>query len=251
MDVPKSLGFIGEPVGTHSSRTIMFAELSSLLASTGPQVSYAELQDLAVNHNAVQKASATGRAKTFRHLREFYGLNIQLPVYSAMRHLWDPREDERPLLAMLCACARDPVLRESAEYILPIPSGAGVDKAGMESFLSERFPGRYGETVLPRTVRNMMSSWTQSGHLIGRFSKKRGKAVAGPASAAYALFLGYLCGLRGDALFGAVWTRILDRSESEAHALAAEASARGLITYKRAGGLVEVDMHLLLQGMER
>lgn len=237
-------------VGTHSSRTIMLSELSSLLASTLPGDSYENLREAATTHNAVRKSSAAGRNKTFRHLREFYALNIDVPIFSALRKLWDVRPEERPLLAMLCASARDPVLRTSGAFVLSLPYGLGVAKTDLEAYLSEQFPRRYSETVLPRTVRNILSSWTQSGHLEGHLVKKRKRAMAGPASITYALCLGYLCDLRGEALFDTPWTRILDCSISDIYTYAAEASARGLITYKRAGGIVDVDVTSLMPAGE-
>jgi len=248
--LPPEFGLVNQPVGTHSSRTIMLTELSGLLASTTPGASYRHLQEAATSHNAVRKSSATGRDKTFRHLREFYALDSKVPVYAALRGLWDFRSDEQPMLAVLCASARDPVLRASGEVILALPYGSTVAKADVEGHLSERFPGRYSDTVLPRTVRNLLSSWTQSGHLEGHLIKKRKKATAGPASASYALFLGYLCGLRGEALFDTPWTGILDCSISDVYTYAAEASARGLITYKRAGGIVDVDVTSLTPATE-
>ena len=250
MKLPTERGFITEPVGTHSSRTIMLSELTSLLAQTASDDSYESLRNAATIHNAVRKSSAAGRAKTFRHLREFYALSIDTPVYAALRRLWDIRNEEKPLLAMLCASARDPVLRASGEFVLSLPYGSGVAKADLEVYLSELFPGRYSETVLPRTLRNLLSSWTQSGHLEGHLIKKRKKATAGPASTSYALCLGYLCDLRGEALFDTPWTRILDCSISDIHTYAAEASARGLITYKRAGGIVDVDVTSLMPATE-
>ena len=98
-------GFVNKPVGTHSSRTIMLGEFSSLLADTTPSDSYADLREAVIVHNSVRKSTSAGRDKTFRHLREFYALNIDIPIYAALRRLWDICDDEKPMLAMLCASA--------------------------------------------------------------------------------------------------------------------------------------------------
>jgi hypothetical protein len=239
--LPEQLGFVNEPIGTHSSRTIMTVELTALLGSTTPASTYEELRVAAVENNAFQKSSATGRAKTFRHLREFYTMNIDVPIFSALRALWDTDISAQPMLAFLCASARDPLIRASANYILSLPVGALVDKGSVITHLSDAFPERYSSDVLQRVVRNMLSSWTQSGHLKGRTPKFRATAIARPASTAYALYLGYLSGLRGDALFETPWARILDHSQADLHEYAREASARGWITYRSAGGITDVE----------
>lgn len=244
--LPLESGFVTEPVGTHSSRTIMLRELTALLDFTDASASYENLRDAAVLENALQKASAAGRAKTFRHLREFYSLHPEVPLFASLRRLWDIREAERPLLAILCAAARDPILLASADFVLPIPPGDRVDKADVETFLTARHPARYSETVLPRIVRNLLSSWTQSGHLTGHLVKLRGRAEAGPVSTAYALLLGYLCGRRGEGLFDSPWTRFLDCTVSETHEHAGKAHEMGLVTLKRAGGIVDVDVAPIL-----
>ena len=244
--VPMQHGFVCEPVGTHSSRTIMLAELTALLDSTPPDAGYETLRLAAVENNAFQKSSAAGRAKTFRHLREFYALNLDVPVFSALRTLWDVDMGARPMLAVLCASARDPLLRALVDYVLLLPLGASVDKEAVVKRLSDAFPRRYSEDVLSRVVRNLLSSWTQSGHFRGRTTKIRTRAVTGPASTAYALYLGYLCGQRGDALFDTTWTGILDRPMSALHEFAQEASARGWITYRSAGGITDVEFHSLI-----
>jgi hypothetical protein len=45
IDVPEKAlraGFVSEPVGTHTSRTIMLPELRALLAAVPPDLGYAE-----------------------------------------------------------------------------------------------------------------------------------------------------------------------------------------------------------------
>lgn len=244
--LPEQFGFVNEPVGTHSSRTIMVAELTALLGSTTPDATYDRLRVAAVENNAFQKSSASGRAKTFRHLREFYALNLDVPVFLALRALWDIDDAARPVLALLCASARDPLLRASADYTLHLPVGASATKEAIAAQLSNAFPGRYSAGVLPRIVRNVLSSWTQSGHLKGRTSKVRSRAIAGPVSTVYALYLGYLSGLRGDALFDTLWISVLDRPVGTLHDFAREASAKGWITYRSAGGITDVEFSDLI-----
>jgi hypothetical protein len=203
--------------------------------------SYTDLRTAAMENNAFQKTSASGRYQTFRRLREFYVLDSNIPVFSALRSLWDLDKLAQPMLAFLCASARDPLIRASADYILSLPVGAKAIKADFIAHLSNVFSGRYNADVVEHIARNMLSSWTQSGHLKGRTPKFRATAIARPASTAYALYLGYLSGLRGDALFETPWARILDHSQTELHEYTREASARGWITYRSAGGITDVE----------
>ena len=61
--VPQSslaFGFVNDPVGSHTSRTIMVPELSHLLASVPPDAPYDELRGEALENNVLHKASITG-----------------------------------------------------------------------------------------------------------------------------------------------------------------------------------------------
>ena len=69
-------------------------------------------------------------------------------------------------------------------------------------------------------------------------------------AAAFALLLGYLGGLRGKMLLDTPWARMLDRTPAEVADLAAEASARGWLSYKAAGSVVEVTFPGLLTPRE-
>jgi hypothetical protein len=70
--------------------------------------------------------------------------------------------------------------------------------------------------------------------------KTRVKATAGPASVTYALFLGYLCGVRGKLLHNTVWANVLDATDSEIQEYVYESVRKGWLIYKNAGGIVEV-----------
>ncbi len=239
-------GFIDDPVGTHTYRSIALKELRQLFAVAAPAITYEGIRHLALDENMLGKATLESRKRTLRVLREFYGLRLGIPVYSGLRFFWDHEAREQPLLAMLCACARDPVLRESASVVLPWPVGTCLPKAAVEDALRAAYPGRYSPGVIQRTTRNLLSSWAQSGHLSGHRAKVRSRALSGPASTAYALFLGHLAGVRGNALFDTLWAGVLDAPREEIHEHAFEASRHGWIDYKNAGGIVDIGFHDIL-----
>jgi hypothetical protein len=253
VDVPETalwFGFVNEPVGTHTSRTIMVRELTKVLEEAGPGVAAHALREIAVDHNAVEKPSAAGRTKTFRHLRELYGMDPRVELFQALRIAWNDAESERPLLAALCAMARDPVYRASAGVVRRLSVGDYLSKGTFAAEVAGDFPGHYSKGVSARIGRNVASSWTQAGLLTGRTKKRRQAANAGPVSLAYAMYLGHLAGASGKRLFDTVWTSILDKSPAELESLAERASRQGWIEYRASGGMVDVTFRHLSAAIE-
>ena len=95
--------------------------------------------------------------------------------------------------------------------------------------------------------RNTASTWTQSGHLRGRSNKVRVQARSRPIALAYALMLGHLCDVRGEALFHALWARALDAPVHVLYEQAVLASQQGWIDYRQAGGVTEITFGYLLR----
>jgi hypothetical protein len=67
-----------------------------------------------------------------------------------------------------------------------------------------------------------------------------------PIVTAFALLLGYLCGLRGARLFESAWTQLLDRPPAELTELTVEASTQEWLRYKASGAVVEITFPGLL-----
>ena len=105
---------------------------------------------------------------------------------------------------------------------------------------------RWNGTTRASIGKNAAASWKQAGHLAGRLTPVRTRAVCRPAAVAYALLLGYLCGLRGEGLFRSFWASLLDAPEAELHEQAFAASQRGWIDYRRGGGITSVEVAWLL-----
>jgi hypothetical protein len=154
------------------------------------------------------------------------------------------------MLAFLAAAARDPLLRETTPFILAVPIGADVDATMIGGYLNEKYPSRFRPTTLHSTAQNLASSWTQAGFISGKVNKRRAKPTVTPVVAAFAVLLGYLCGLRGKLLLDSTWTRLLDRSPADLAALVIEASRHGWLTYKAAGSVVEITFPGLLRPQE-
>jgi hypothetical protein len=149
--------------------------------------------------------------------------------------------------------ARDPVLRASTAVILAAKLGAGVGARDFDAAIEDAFPGAYNDRTRRTTARKVASSWQQSGHLHAQtaIQKTRWRAKCTPAPMTYALLLGQLQGVRGQALFDTLWARVLDQPTSHLFDLAATASQHGMLELRHAGGVVEVTFHELLRPFDR
>ena len=161
-------------------------------------------------------------------------------LFRTLLYFWHRDVDGQPLLAMLCVYARDTIFRSSAQFILKCPEGAVIQRESLEDYIDAQEPGRFSNATLKSTAQNINSTWTKSGHLQGRSKKVRSCARATAGSVAYALFLGYLTGVRGNLLFQTEYIKILDCSCMKAVELAEEASCKGWISVKRVGDVIEV-----------
>lgn len=240
-------GLVITPVGTHTSKTMMLAELSRLLAASAPEAGYAELRRLVVDDNVTLKATAVTRRDTFSRLAQLYALRREKVVFRALRDLWPASANEQPVLAVLCALARDPLLRATTPVVLGAAEGSAVTPQMLQAAMDTVYPGRYSPIVRNRIGQNAISSWRQSGHLVGYQTKTRVRLHPGPAATAYALLLGYLCGERGVALLDTFWARALDSTPTALDALAFSAHQRGWLNYRRIGSVAEIDFPFLLR----
>lgn len=233
-------GFSNRPIGTHTGKTMMLAELRLLLAAAPGVVSFADYQRAAVEENALAKSTAANRANTLMYLKQLYGLRPDIPVFAAMRELWEVRRDDQPLLALLCGSARDVLLRTSAEVVLGAEFGAPVLAADLSGAIGGAFPHRYSPASLRNLGQNIASSWTQAGLLTGARDKRRVTPSVDLAAVVYALYLGHLEGYAGPALFTARWAGMLDRDEAELRVLVEAAARNGWLEYRSSGGMTEI-----------
>ncbi len=245
------LGFRFGDRGTHTSRTIMLDELSAVLANCHPDASRSDYAVEIVEHNLLGKRTASTRRLTNQRLGELYGLDTDVPLFRLMRHFWAADDRGRPLLAILTALARDPLLRATTPLVLSLDVGQELVKSEMLTVLREYVGERLNDSILDKVARNASSSWTQSGHLEGRVRKKRLQVSPTPYVTAYALLLAYLIGARGQALFESPCVRVLDTSPDDLMYSAMDAKRLGIIDLKKAGGLLHVSFDALLTDEER
>ncbi len=234
-------GFRFGDTGMHTSRTMMLTELTDLVAAQPATATRDDHRSAIVEHNVLGKSTNASRRLTNQRLGELYGLDLAIPVFRVLRRLWDLDEAGRPLIAMMCALTRDPLLRTTAAPVLSLPVGLELVRSLLLSAMREAVGPRLNDAVLDKVARNAASSWSQSGHLFGRMRKIRQRVQATPGAVAYALWLGTLEGLGGEALLSGRWTAVLDRSGQELLPLVLQAKQLGLLHARVGGGVVEID----------
>lgn len=237
--------------GTHTSRTIMFKELELLFEDQEPNAHREAYVSAIIEQNCLAKRTVSTRKLTCQRLSELYGLDPIIPLFRILRHLWQVDEIGRPLLAFLTALARDPLLRVTSETILQIKTGEELMRQKLTDALRQSVDSRLNDGTLNTTVRNISSSWTQSGHLKGRVRKIRQSVTPTPMVTTYALVLGYILGARGNGLFNTFWSKVLDTPQEELVSLATDAKRLGYLDISQAGGVVEVSFTRLLTEDER
>ena len=243
-------GFTIEGFGAHSGRTIMFNDMQLLLSSFPFEVDKDEYAEGILENNILLKKTGAARKEAFSRLSRLYGLDNSLFLFRVFRHLWGQEAEAQPIILILYAIARDPILRASVDLVLSTPEGDNLLATDFERVIAEVYTDQLTVTTTSSIGRNIASSWTQSGHLKGRSSKVRTVVKSYPTSVAFALMLGYLCGERGEKLFYTNWVKLLDTPIHELHLKAQVASQQGWLEYRQTGNITDISFDHLLQGVD-
>jgi hypothetical protein len=228
---------------------MMLAELQILLAAAPVEANREDFRRLVVEENLLGKRTLSNRVRADGYLHILYGLDRSIPIYRCLRQFWEIDVPGRPLLALLAATARDPLLRAAGPGLLAIPIGEAVDTARVAGLLTGP-SARFTPKTLRSMAQNIASSFTQSGHLRGRLHKLRTRAVATPSTAAFAAMIGWLEGGRGQLLMSSFWASLIDRNHAEVLDLLLAAGRLGLLDVRSSGGVVELRMDRLLTPAE-
>ena len=218
----------------------MLAELDELLNALPQDTSHTAYTEAMISDNTLGKATVASRHHSRQHLRELYGCDPRLPLFRVLRRLWAVDTPGQPLLALLAALARDPVLRATAPAVLPLPTGAELVRSTFIEVIRAGTGDRFKESVLDKIARNAASSWSQSGHLQGRVRKLRRRIEPTPGSLAFAVWLGAQEGIGGPALLDSRWAQILDSTRAGLTEIGRRARRLGLIELRTGGGVFEV-----------
>ena len=245
-----ALGFSEATIGGHSARSMMFREFRALILAMPLAVARDDFARAVVEENALEKPTLSSRKKSLRHLMELYGMD---PSKALFRVLWDLGHadlDSLPQLCLVCAYARDPQLCHSFELLRTLRLGEVLARVDMEQHLENGFPDRFSRATKASMARNVNTTWTFGGHLTGKVKKTRRLPEPRPISAAYAMFVGYLTGLRGERLLDSAYAYLIASNRSQLQVALSLASAKGMFSLKQAAGIVEFDFSNLLTPSE-
>ncbi len=235
--------------GAHTSRTMLFSELSLVLARCDPTSSLAQYREAVIEDNVTGKQSLSSRQRTFRYLRELYALDLNIPEFRAFLRLWRREKDGRPTCALLLAASRDSLLLATGGTVTGSSEGKAITSDDLAEAVEARYPGSYSPNIKAKIGRNTLSSWTQAGYL-ARISRGgpalRSEVNPSPAAVAMAIVIGARRGLSGERLFSSEFAHLLDAPNRTLHDRAYDASRKGWLEYRSLGNVTEVDLSKLL-----
>lgn len=233
--------------GAHISRTMMLSELEAVLAAVPQGSDAVDYRDAILQNNVLGKTTDSTRQKSLRHLRELYALDEETPIFKILRILHSIDSASLPLLALQVAWSRDPLLRSTTPAVFDVAEGDLVTTSDLAQVVLTSFSDQYSEHNRTKIACNAGSSWTQSGHLLGRAKKVRKMVKPSTAAVTMALFLGAAAGFHGAAVFSCPWCRLLDLNPERAKALALESHRAGLINLRAVGEVIELSFPMFAE----
>ena len=138
--------------GANTSHTLLVGDLVTLLDQVPrADAGLSDYMEAVVEHNVLGKDTDGGRRRNFRYLRELYLLRPDSILFRALRDLWWFDDSGRPLLAGVCALARDTSFRASAAAIVRTTPGDELTSRDLAAAVEEQFPTSYKASTLAVT----------------------------------------------------------------------------------------------------
>lgn len=240
------LGFSVRRTGGHMSRSMMLPEVRSLLVAVPADASRADYRAAIVDDNVLGKPTFSSRCKAEKHLYELYGLDASLALFRVLRRFAVEDAESLPLLALTCAFCRDAQLRVSFPVIEALKPSEVLPPERVETYLEAAFPDHYSATMKAALARRLNATWTAAGHLKGRVVKRKTTPPPRVAASTYAMFAGYLLGLRGELLTSSVFAPLVGADPTTILTHLSSAARNGWLRFRHAGGVMEIDFSGLL-----
>ena len=231
----------------HTARTLMFAELEKTMDFSIENDSYIE----SLNNNIIGKKSADGIKSTTNHLTTLYTFDTNLNSFKALKHFWRLVDNEdKVMLALLFAIGNDYLLEQSISIVSNTKIGDKVSIEILEDNLERLYPEKYAPTTRKSTAQNLASSWKQAGFITGRIKNIRTQPNISSPVAAFAFFLSFLNGDRGEFILTSKFVKALMLNEKDIRELAIEAAKRDLIQYQYGGNVTSFAFSNLINKLE-
>lgn len=224
----------------------MLSELRLLLSVMASDTSFEGYRHAIVDGNVLLKPSMSTRTKTFSYLRDRFALDLSVPLFSVLRLLWERDVPGQPLMTLLVAAFRDPLLRSTFPSMIECDLEQSISSKEFSQIIDDSAPGKFiGETLIAAGER-LVSTYRKTGHIKRMNNGVRQRVSATPGSATMALLLASLEGASGRASLDTDWVRILDSPGEMILAEARVAASRGWLEYRHAGDVLEITFRQLL-----
>lgn len=228
------------------SRSMMFDELTILEKVLPASSSKADYRTAIEDQNILGKPTLSSRQKSYRHLIELYGLDPGYALFRTLRAIVAVDKESFPLVAATCVYCRDPQLRASFELLLRHNEGQEITRQETERNLESSFPSRYSPAMKKSLAQNVNTTWTVCGHLTGRAKKLRATPRAGYGAICFAMFAGWLSGLRGELLMDSRFSKLVNSNSASIVPKLREAAMHHWVRLRSGGGVTEIDFTPLL-----
>ncbi|MGZ4009909.1 MAG: hypothetical protein ACXVLF_03080 [Flavisolibacter sp.] len=226
-----------KPKTIHTSRTMMFAELSKVMDHAIHDDMYLN----SLNQNIANKKTKNNQEKTTGFLKQLYGFDLAYLPFRFFKYFWEiTAENDKPLLTLLYAIGQDYLLGESYPIVASTKLGDKVTIDKLEENIEAQHPDHFSENTRRSLAQNIASSWKQAGFITGKVKNIRTQPKIGYHVVAFAFVLAYLNGERGDFILSSKWAKALCLGDSQLRELAIEAARRDLLQYQYAGSVTAI-----------
>jgi hypothetical protein len=225
----------------------MFKELEKVMNYAIEDGNYLE----SLGANVINKKTSSGIEKTTGYLKRLYSFDPNNNSFKAFKYFWlNADEKDKPILSLLFAITNDYLLSESIDVVLKTNIG---EKASIENFeknIELHHPNKYTQNTRKSIAQNIASSWKQAGFISGKVKNIRSLPDISYNTLAFAFYLAFLNGLRGDFILTSKWVKALSLNEAQIRELAIEANKRDLLHYQFGGSVTTISFTNLQKELE-